>query len=111
MSTDSCCGRLAADIVVSRNPAYNQFLSIGGTGSHKLTATYNHSAAPPLGLAALLALCSALLGKSIKGGLIVVGGLNLSGSINPVHNAVSVAELAVEKGASLLLMPVSARRQ
>jgi ATP-dependent Lon protease len=64
-----------------------------------------------VGLGALLALCSALLEKSIKGGLIVVGGVHLGGSINPVHNAISVAELAVEKGASLLLMPVSARRQ
>jgi ATP-dependent Lon protease len=64
-----------------------------------------------LGLAALLALCSALLQKSIRGGLVVVGGLNLGGSINPVPNAVSIVELAVEKGATLLLMPVSARRQ
>jgi ATP-dependent Lon protease len=64
-----------------------------------------------LRLAALIALCSALLQKSIKGGLVVVGGLNLGGSINPVHNAISVVELAVEKGAALLLMPVSSRRQ
>lgn len=64
-----------------------------------------------LGLAALLALCSALLQKSIKGGLVVVGGLNLGGSVNPVHNAVSIVELSVEKGASLVLVPVSARRQ
>jgi ATP-dependent Lon protease len=28
-----------------------------------------------------------------------------------VHNAVNVAELAVEKGASMLLIPISARRQ
>ena len=59
----------------------------------------------------LLALCSALLGKSLKGGLIAVGGLNLGGAIDPVYNAVNVAELAVEKGASMLLIPISARRQ
>ena len=64
-----------------------------------------------LGLGVLLSLCSALLQKSIKGGLVVVGGLNLGGSIDPVHNAVSIAELAVEKGATVLLMPVSARKQ
>jgi hypothetical protein len=28
-----------------------------------------------------------------------------------VHNAVSVAEIAVEKGATMLLIPISARRQ
>ncbi|QIN80626.1 protease Lon-related BREX system protein BrxL [Rubrobacter marinus] len=64
-----------------------------------------------LGLPALLALCSALLKKSLRGGLIAVGGLNLGGGLDPVHNAVSIAELAVEKGAASLLIPVSARRQ
>jgi ATP-dependent Lon protease len=59
----------------------------------------------------LLALCSALLGKSLKGGLIAVGGLNLGGTLDLVYNAVSVAELAIEKGAETLLMPISARRQ
>jgi len=63
------------------------------------------------GLAALLALCSGLLQKSMRGGLIVVGQLNLGGSIDPIHNAVNVAELAVEKGATTLLVPISARRQ
>ena len=64
-----------------------------------------------LGLAALLALCSALLGKSLKGGLVAVGSLNLGGTVDPVYNPVSLAELAVEKGASTLLMPISARKQ
>jgi ATP-dependent Lon protease len=59
----------------------------------------------------LPALCSSLLQKSIKGGLVVVGGLNLGGSIDPVYNAVNVAELAVEKGATELLIPVSSRKQ
>ena len=47
----------------------------------------------------------------MKGGLVAVGGLNLGGGIDPVYNAVSVAELAIEKGATSLLIPVSARRQ
>jgi ATP-dependent Lon protease len=64
-----------------------------------------------LGLPALLALCGALLEKSLYGGLIAVGGLNLGGGLDPVHGAVSVAELAVEKGVSALLIPISARRQ
>ena len=41
----------------------------------------------------------------------MVGGLNLGGSIDPLHNAIDVVELAVEKGASVVLMPVSARKQ
>jgi ATP-dependent Lon protease len=63
------------------------------------------------GLAVLLGLCGALLKKSLQGGLIVIGGLNLGGGIDPVYNAVSIAELAVEKGATSLLIPISARRQ
>ncbi len=31
--------------------------------------------------------------------------------VDPVHKAVSVTELAIEKGASYLLMPVSSRKQ
>jgi len=64
-----------------------------------------------LGVAVSLSLCSALLQKHIRGGLAVVGAVNLGGSIEPVHNAVSIAELAVEKGATSLLMPVTCRKQ
>jgi len=64
-----------------------------------------------LGVGVVIALCSALVGKNIRGGLIVVGGVNLGGSIERIVNAVSVAELAVEKGASTVLMPVATRKQ
>ncbi|MDD2260879.1 MAG: protease Lon-related BREX system protein BrxL [Clostridia bacterium] len=64
-----------------------------------------------LGVAALIALCSALLKKSVKGGIIIVGELNLGGSIETVHNPVSIVEIATEKGASKLLLPVSTRKQ
>lgn len=63
------------------------------------------------GVANLIAMCSAILKKSVKGGLIVVGEINLGGSIEPVHNAITLAEIAVEKGATALLMPVNCRRQ
>lgn len=59
----------------------------------------------------MLALCSALLQKNLAGGLAVVGGLNLGGSIEPVYNAVSIVELAADKGAKAILMPISARKQ
>jgi ATP-dependent Lon protease len=63
------------------------------------------------GVAALIALSSALLKKSVRGGLVIVGEVTLGGSIEPVHNAVNLAELAVEKGAKSLLLPVACRRQ
>ena len=64
-----------------------------------------------IGVAALIALCTSLLKKSVRGGLIVVGEINLGGSIEPIHNPVNIAEIAVEKGATALLMPVACRRQ
>jgi ATP-dependent Lon protease len=64
-----------------------------------------------LGIPAIIALCTSMLKKSTRGGLIIVGEINLGGSIEPIHNAVTIAEIAVEKGAAALLMPVACRRQ
>ena len=71
----------------------------------------NDRAGTALGLPMLMALCGALLEKSIEGGLIAVGALNLGGSVEPLANAVGIVEAAVEKEASVVLMPVSARKQ
>ena len=64
-----------------------------------------------VGMAVLMALSSAILEKSTKGGLVIVGQLNLGGSVDNVYNAVNLAELAVEKGATTLLIPLNARKQ
>jgi ATP-dependent Lon protease len=64
-----------------------------------------------LGIASLVAFCTSLLKKSVRGGYIVVGEVNLGGSIEPVHNPVNLVEIAVEKGATGILMPVTCRRQ
>ena len=64
-----------------------------------------------LGLPVLVALCGSLLGRNTSGGTIVVGSLNLGGSVEMLPNAVAIAELAVDKQAGTLLMPVAARRQ
>ena len=74
-------------------------------------STHSYLVEPLLGLPVLLALCGALLEKSLKGGLIVVGGLNLGGSVEQLVNAVGVVEAAVEKSADTVLIPVSARKQ
>src|SRR6516225_5715640 len=92
------------ELVGDRNPREHDF-------SIQLRAFDTSKTGSSLGVAALLALCSALLNKSLRGGLVVVGGLNLGGSLDPLHNALDVVELAVEKGASIVLMPVSARKQ
>jgi ATP-dependent Lon protease len=64
-----------------------------------------------LGVATLVALATGLLGKHIRGGLVLIGGLNLGGSIETVQRAVSLVEHAVEKGAATVLLPVACRRQ
>ncbi|MBP7937486.1 MAG: BREX system Lon protease-like protein BrxL [Phycisphaerae bacterium] len=64
-----------------------------------------------LSLPVLLAMSSALLERSTKGALIVVGSVNLGGSLELLPNAVAIAELAIDKQASTLLMPISARKQ
>ncbi|MGA2385265.1 MAG: protease Lon-related BREX system protein BrxL [Candidatus Bathyarchaeia archaeon] len=64
-----------------------------------------------LGVATLIALCTSLLKRNVRGGLVIVGEIALGGSIEPLNNPVSMAEVAVEKGATSLLMPISSRRQ
>jgi ATP-dependent Lon protease len=93
-----------AELVGDRNPREHEF-------SIQLRAYDASKGGGALGVAALLSMCGALLGKSLRGGLVVVGGLNLGGSLDPLHNAIDVVELAVEKGASIVLMPVSSRKQ
>ena len=63
-----------------------------------------------LGLPVLVACVGALLERSTRGGAIIVGPLNLGGSVDLIHNPVAIAELAVDKQAATLLMPVAARR-
>ena len=94
----------AKELVGDRDPRSHEF-------SVQLRAMDNDRSGESLGLPALMALCSGLLEKSLKGGLIIVGALNLGGSVEPLVNAVSIVEVAVEKGANTLLMPVSARKQ
>ena len=94
----------ARELVGDRDPRAHEF-------SVQLRAMDHDRSGAALGLPALLALCGALLEQSLKGGLIVVGGLNLGGSVEPLANAVGVVEAAVEKGAGTVLLPVSARRR
>lgn len=94
----------ARELVGERDPHQHEFIV-------QLRAFDTAKSGAHPGLPSLLAFCSAMLGKSLKGGLIAVGGLNLGGGLDPVYNAVNVAELAIEKGAATLLIPISARRQ
>ena len=94
----------AMQLVGDKEPRHHEF-------SVQLRSFDASKSGAGLGMASLIALCTALLKKSVRGSLIIVGEINLGGSIEPVHNPVTIAEMAVEKGASALLMPVFCRRQ
>jgi ATP-dependent Lon protease len=94
----------ASQLVGDRDPRTHEF-------SVQLRSFDSAKSGAKIGVPALIALCGALLGKSVRGGLIVIGEVNLGGSIEPLHNPVQLAELAAEKGARALLMPVGSRRQ
>ena len=92
------------ELVGDRNPREEEF-------SIQLRAMDSDKSGVGLGLPVLVAMCGALLGRNTRGGAIVVGALNLGGSVDLLPNAVQIAELAIDKQAQKLLMPVSARKQ
>jgi ATP-dependent Lon protease len=93
----------AQKLVGDRNPKQHEL-------TVQVRALDTSKSGADLGLPALIALASALIGKSLRGGLICVGGINLGGGIESIYNAASIVELAAEKGATTLLMPVATRR-
>jgi ATP-dependent Lon protease len=92
------------NVVGDRDPREQEF-------TIQLRAIDAHKSGGGLGVAVLVALCGSVLGRNSRGGTIVVGSASLGGSIELVPNSVEIAELAIEKQAQTLLMPVSARRQ
>lgn len=94
----------AMQLVGDKDPRHHEF-------TVQLRAFDASKSGAKLGVASLIALSTALLKKSVRGGLIVIGEVNLGGSIETVANPVTMAEIAVEKGASTILFPVTCRRQ
>jgi len=92
------------ELIGDRDPRSHEF-------SVQLRAFDASKSGNGMGMSVLIGLCSSILEKSIKGGLVIVGQLNLGGSLDTVYNAVNLAELAVEKGATTLLIPLNARKQ
>ncbi|RFF27204.1 MULTISPECIES: protease Lon-related BREX system protein BrxL [unclassified Wenzhouxiangella] len=93
----------AEELVGNRSPRDHEF-------SIQLRSLDNDKSGTGLGMGVVVALAGALLERNSRGATLVVGSLNLGGSVEMLTNPVSIAELAVEKQANTLLMPVSARR-
>lgn len=92
------------NLVGNRDPRHHEF-------SIQMRAFDNDRSGLGIGMGVLIALAGNLLDRNTKGGLIVVGQLNLGGSLEMVPNPVAMAEIAAEKKAHTLLMPVATRRQ
>jgi len=92
------------ELVGDRDPRSHEF-------SIQLRSFDSAKSGSGIGMPVLISLCSSLIERNIKGGLAIVGTLNLGGSLDLVYNAVNVAELAIEKGAKTLLIPINARKQ
>ena len=90
-------------LVGDRDPRGHEF-------SIQLRDMDNDRSGAGLGLPVLISLVGGLLDRNTRGSTIIVGSLNLGGSVEMIPNAVAIAELAVEKQAKVLLMPVSSRR-
>jgi len=96
----ACSARLVGD----KEPRQHEF-------TVQLRAFDPSKSGAKLGVATLIAFATSLLKKSIKGGLIIIGEINLGGSIEQIFSPVNLVEIAVEKGATSILMPVNCRRQ
>lgn len=58
-------------------------------------------------LSAFVALCSAVLGKPVQSGLVVLGSMSLGGSIVPVRNLAETLQVAFDAGAKRILLPMA----
>jgi len=91
------------DLVGDRDPRAHDF-------SIQLRALEADKSGAGLGLPILVALVGALQERNTCAGTIIVGPMNLGGSMDLIPKPSEIAQLAVEKKASRLLLPVSARR-
>ena len=92
----------AADLVGARNPKGHELtVEVHPLNGSKLGV--------PFGVGLLLAFCSSLLKKQLRGGLVIVGEL-AGDAIKSVQQPAEFVETAVREGARAILMPVSCRR-
>ncbi len=93
----------AKEVVGDRNPRAHEY-------SIQLRPFDVDKSGAGLGLPVLVAMVGALLERGTRGGTIIFGPLNLGGSVKLITHPVTIAELAVDKRATTLLMPVAVRR-
>ena len=80
-----------------------------GNHDYHLHVVEAHNTGPStaLTLTTFVALCSALVGKSLESRLVVLGSMSLGGNIVPVENLAESLQVAAEAGAKRLLLPMA----
>jgi ATP-dependent Lon protease len=91
------------ELIGDRDPRSHEY-------SIQLRPYDNEKSGVGLGLPVLVAMVGGLLDRNTRGSTVIVGQLNLGGSLEMLQNPVAIVEMAVDKKANTVLMPVSARR-
>lgn len=68
---------------------------------------HNTGPSTMLTMSAFVALCSALVGKSLEPQMVVLGTMSLGGNIVPVENLAESLQVAADAGAKRLLLPMA----
>ena len=83
-------------------------LKVGDHDYHlHVVEAHNTGPSATLTMAALVALCSGLVGKAVEPQLVVLGTMSLGGSIVPVVNLAESLQVAADAGAKRLLLPMA----
>ena len=88
--------RIAASSRFSEHEFHLHFVDLQTSGN-------SHSAS----LASLVASCSVLLNKPIQESMVVLGSITLGGVVNPVQDLASSMQIALEGGATKVLLPMA----
>ena len=88
--------RIAATSRFSEHEFHLHFVDLQNSGN-------SHTAS----LASLIASCSVLMNKPIQESMVVLGSITLGGVVNPVQDLASSMQIALEGGATKVLLPMA----
>lgn len=88
--------RIAASSKFSDHDFQLQFVDLQTSGNSMLSS-----------LPALIACCSTLLAKPMQESMVVLGGMTLGGVVNPIQDLAASMQVALEAGATKILIPMS----
>ncbi len=75
-----------------------------------LVELHNSGTTTSLTILTFIALCSAILSKSVQSQIVVLGNMSLGGNIIPVENLAESLQVALDSGAKRILLPMASVR-